>query len=107
MEAQRRGNPIIPLCHSRENGNLSSEFLFVFLHFSLSLRTFEESVAIPLFTCIFYFFLSLRAPLWVHGNPYLPLQDRIYQGVAISSSYISQHSLFFRHKNYKKTIIIT
>ena len=50
--------------------------------------------------------LSLRAPLWVRGNPYLSLQARIYQGVAISSSYIGivQYSLFFRYKNYKKTI---
>ena len=48
------GNPIIPtmsfilpLCHSRENGNPSFVFLFFFL--SLSLRTFTESVAISLF----------------------------------------------------------
>ena len=88
--AQRRGNLTIPLRHSyslsvianfwRKCGNLIIPLYFSFFAFVLFLPTF-----IAYTITIRYFYALIRC-------------------VAIPSSYISQYSPFFRHKNYKKTI---
>ena len=92
---EERSDAAIPSFHYVIPVKTGIYLLNFFLFFFISLCRCELSKKVWQSHCSlasFIFYLSLRA--------------RIYQGVAIPSSYIFQYSLFFQLKNYKKTIII-
>ena len=80
-------------------------FPTIIIH-TITIRYSYTPIYIFLLTTNLYFSRSLYViPAQAGIHPFLSLRAQIYRGVAISSYYIIQYSLFFHYKNYKKTII--